>query len=375
MRDEQTLSILDVDYDLERYETIVVVGGGKAASGVTKELESGLDGWIDDVLIISNALTDTQRVRHVIGHHPIPSQRDVTATNQLLGIVDADPANSLVLFVLTGGASALLSSPAGELTLADSQKTTERLLEAGVAIDEINAVRKHLSSIKGGQLVRRAAPADISGLLVSDVVGNNLWTIGSGAKVPDATTFKDAHEVIDRHTIDVPRAVVDHLQTAVHHRITETPFPEDPVLETVDNHLIGSNAIALEAVRSVALAADYQPLFLSSRLRSEAPEVGMALVAIGEEIAATGNPIEPPAVVFAGGEMTVTIAGDGGQGGPNQELVLSGALELEGPQILAAVDTDGEDGRSAVAGAIANETTVTDISSARDRLARNDAGT
>lgn len=372
--DGDILSIQGTDYDLAEYSEILVVGGGKAAAGMMRALESLLGDQITNGLILSTSPADMATVQIVEGDHPLPSKRNVAATETLLGLVDAADEETLVVFVLTGGASALLARPAGNLTIAGLQATTERLLEGGAPIGAVNAVRKHLSDIKGGQLARRANPAPVAGLVLSDVVGNNLSTIGSGPTAPDETTFADALAVFDRYDIDPPAAVADHLEEGIEGHREETPFPDDPMFESVENYLVSDNAVALNAAQSAAANAGYETLLLSSRFRGEASEVAKNLVAVGEEIAETGRPIEPPAVVVAGGESTVTVTGDGGASGPNQELVLSGALEIDGPQILAAVDTDGKDGNSDAAGAIADAETVTDDAIARDYLARNDAG-
>lgn len=284
---------------------------------------------------MSKTPVETAVVDVVVGNHPVPSATNVEATNAILGLVNAADDQTLVLFVLTGGASALLASPAGNLVLADLQATAERLLEGGVAIDEINAVRKHCSTVKGGRLARRAAPADVAGILVSDVVRNELSAIESGPSVPDETTFADARAVFNQHRIEPPHAVADHLDAEIVDRLDETPFPGDDAFDGVQNFVIGDNATALDATRSAATKAGYEPNLLSSRLRGEAHEVAKTIVAVGEEIVATGRPVKPPAVVIGGGETTVTVMGEGRSGGPNQELVLSGALELDGPGVLA----------------------------------------
>ncbi|MBX0296182.1 glycerate kinase type-2 family protein [Haloarcula nitratireducens] len=370
----QTLTIGETTYDLGEYTDVVLVGGGKATGGVTRALESVLGESLSGGRVVVKQPADTTTVRSVVGDHPLPSERNVEATAAMLDIVDEADEETLVLFALTGGASALLSAPAGDLTLEDLQTTTDRLLEGGVPIDEINAVRKHLSAVKGGQLARRAAPATVAGLLLSDVVGNDLSTIGSGPSVPDETTYGDALAVLDRHGIDPPAAVREHLEAGDAGEIAETPVPDDSVFDRVTNHLVGDNATALDAAAAVARESGYEPLVLTSRLRGEAREVAKPLVAVAEEAAATGTPVDPPAVLLAGGETTVTITGDGGRGGPNQELVLSGALEHDGSAVVAAVDTDGEDGSSDVAGAIADVTTVSERERAREALLANDAG-
>jgi len=372
--DNETLTIGETTYDLDSYDDIVVVGGGKAAGGVTRALESILGDRLSGGHIVVKQAADTETVRGSVGDHPLPSARNVAATTDMLETVDEADEDTLVLFVLTGGASALLSAPAGDLPLEDLQTTTDRLLSGGVPIAEINAVRKHLSDLKGGQIARRAAPATVAGLLLSDVVGNDRSTIGSGPSVPDETTYEDALEVFDRYDLTPPPAVREHLEAGRDGESPETPFPDDPAFDRVRNYLVGDNATALDAAAAAARDAGYEPFVLTSRLRGEAREVAKPLVAIAEEAAATGTPVEPPAVLLAGGETTVTVTGDGGQGGPNQELVLSGALAHDGDAVIAAVDTDGEDGSSDVAGAIADAPSIDDRERAREALLANDAG-
>jgi len=296
------------------------------------------------------------------------------ATNALLDVLRSADEKTLVLFVLTGGASALLTAPAGDLGIDDIQAVTRQLLESGVPIGEINAVRKHLSKIKGGQIAREAAPASVVGLIMSDVVGNDLSTIGSGPTVPDSTTFADALAVFNRHDLDPPAAVRAHLDAGIAGQMKETPFPDDPVFDQVENHLIADNGVALDAARSVAEDVGYRPMILTTRLRGEATEVAKPVVAVSEEIVITGNPIEPPAVLLAGGECTVTLSDSDGDGGPNQEFVLSAGLELSREAVVAAVDTDGEDGSSNAAGAIVDVETVSDPDRAQSCLNHNDAG-
>jgi len=372
--DGETLTIGPATYDLGEYEEVVIVGGGKAGGGVTRVLETILGDRLSGGKLVVKQPVDVSAVEWSVGDHPLPSERNVEATADVLDIVDEADDDTLVLFVLTGGASALLSAPAGDLTIEDLQATTDRLLGGGVPIEEINAVRKHLSELKGGQLARRAAPATVVGLLVSDVVGDDFSTIGSGPSVPDETTYEDALAVFDRHGVSPPEAVREHLEAGRDGQVPETPFPDDPVFDRVQNHLVGDNGTALDAAADVARAADHDPLVLTSRLRGEAREVAKPLVAVAEEVAATGSPVDPPAVLLAGGETTVTISGDGGEGGPNQELVLSGALDHDGDAVLAAVDTDGEDGSSDVAGAIADVDAIANRERAREALLANDAG-
>lgn len=366
-----TLTIEEASYDLNEYSDVIVVGAGKAAGGVARALESILGDAISGGVVVTKHPVETERVRAAVGDHPLPTERSAEATADLVETVRDAGEETLVLFVLTGGASALLSAPAGSLTVKDLRETTESLLSSGVPIDGINAVRKHCSAVKGGRLAREIAPATVCGLVLSDVVANDLSTIGSGPTVPDETTFGDALTVLDQYDVVVPEAVREHLLTETG---GETPGLSDRIFNRVTHHLIADNMTALEGGAAAAEAAGYEPMVLTSRLQGEASEVGTVLVSMGAEAAASDTPVEPPAILLAGGECTVTIDGEGGSGGPNQELALSAALEHE-PVVLAAVDTDGEDGSSDAAGAIIDGTTVEDLDRARSHLDANDAGT
>jgi len=269
---------------------------------------------------------------------------------------------------------------------------------SGADIGEINAVRKHLSALKGGRLARRA-PATVASVVLSDVVGNDLSVIASGPVAPDASTFDEALAVLEQYGIDAPEAVAKHLERGAAGKPAETPGPDAPVFETVSNHVVADGMTVLEAARDAAAERGYEPLVLSSRVRGEARDAATTHVAIAEEVWATGTPVSPPAVLLSGGETTVTVRGDG-TGGPNQEFATSAALELEegggdedgsgdeegggdegdgsdetgssGEITVAAVDTDGIDGATDAAGALVDGTTVEDTTAARETLAEND---
>jgi hydroxypyruvate reductase len=373
--DNNTLRVTDAEYDLTTYDRAVIVGGGKAAAGITDALEPLIEDHLSGGIIVTKHRSMSTDIEYTAGDHPIPTETNIEATSELLEVVQAGDERTLVLFILTGGASALLTDPAGEISVDDIQTVTEQLLESGVPIQDINAVRKHLSDIKGGRLARRAAPATVVGLIMSDVVGNDLSTIGSGPTVPDETTYSDALDVFEENDITPPDAVHAHIKTGIANQIPETPFPDDPAFHHVENHLIADNKTALDAARSVAKNAGYTPTVFSKSMSGEAKQAAKPFVDVCEEIAATGHPIEPPGVLLAGGECTVTVSGNSGDGGPNQEFALSAALELTEDVVISAVDTDGEDGSSDVAGAIVDAETVTDPASARFHLKKNDAGT
>ncbi|WP_075936546.1 DUF4147 domain-containing protein [Halosegnis longus] len=358
--DGGTLTIAGRAYDLDSYERVVVVGGGNAAGTVATELESLLGDRIDTGVVVTDLPTATERIEQVEGAHPRPNETAVAGTDRVRELLAAADAQTLVLAVVTGGASALLPAPAGDLSLADLRATTDELLASGASIGEMNAVRKHLSATKGGRLASVAAPATVATLLFSDVVGDDASVIGSGPFTPDDTTYGDALAVADRYTLDLPTAAVDHLRAGRDGEHTETPDADAPAFERVTEHLLASNHTAARAALDVARAAGYEPLLLSTRIRGEAREAAKSAVAVGEEIAATGNPVEPPAVLVTGGETTVTVRTDSpGTGGPNTEYALSAALELDtSGVVVAALDTDGIDGNGSLAGASVDGSTV-----------------
>uniref|UniRef100_UPI000E2544BC glycerate kinase type-2 family protein n=1 Tax=Halorussus litoreus TaxID=1710536 RepID=UPI000E2544BC len=374
--EEETLTVADEAYDLDAYEEIVVLGGGKAAVGIAAALEDALGERIDRGVVVSDDVgrLDPDRVEIYEGDHPVPSERGVEGARRVLDRADAADKETLVLAIVTGGGSALLPAPAEGLSLADLRATTEALLASGGTIGEMNAVRKHCSAIKGGRLAERAAPATVVGLAVSDVVGDDLATVASGPLSPDDSTFGDAIAVLDRYGIDAPRAVRERLTDGSNGAIAETPTAGDPAFDGVSVHVVASATTALDAAAETARESGYDPLVLSSRIRGEAREAAKTHAAVAEEILTTGNPVETPAVVLSGGETTVTVRGDG-EGGPNLEFALAWALDLDPdlggdsdhdpddrpPVALASVDTDGRDGGTEVAGALVDDRTVREI--------------
>ena len=381
-----TLTVGDASYDLTDYDEVRVLGGGKAAAVVAVELEAILGDTLDGGLIITDSPAvspvSTQRVEVLAGDHPIPSERGVAHTRLLLDAAETADEATLILGVITGGGSALMAAPAGELSLADLRATTDALLASGATIDEINAVRKHCSAIKGGRLAAATQPAAVCSLVISDVVGNDRATIASGPLVGDPTTYADARGVLDRYDCDVPAAVIDYLGRGAAGEIDETPTPGDPVFGSVTTTIIGDGLTAVEAAADRASEAGFDPLVLSSQIRGEAREAAKTQVAVAEEIQASSQPIAPPAVVVSGGETTVTVDGDG-TGGPNQEFALSAAVELAAAAdsnaggaatdtVVAAVDTDGIDGPTDAAGGIVDSETIAP-GIGRNALAANDA--
>lgn len=370
-----TLVVAGDRYDLSEYDDVVVIGGGKAAATVAVALEAVLGEWIARGAVVTDNPADTERIEVLPGDHPVPSERGVESTQTLLELANGVTASDLVICIVTGGGSALLPAPAADIDLDALRATTEALLASGASIDEINAVRKHCSALKGGQLAAAIGPADVLGLVFSDVIGNRLDVIASGPLTPDDSTFADALAVLDRYEVTVPDAVTARLRRGAAGDYPETPEPGAAVFDGVHQYVLADGQTALAGAAEAARDAAYQPLKLSSRIRGEASEAAKVLSGVPEETLETGHPIEPPAVILTGGETTVTIHGDG-VGGPNQEFVLSAALELSAPTVtVAAVDTDGIDGASDAAGAIATSDVARPVEAARSALRTNDSGT
>jgi hydroxypyruvate reductase len=371
--DGTELVVDDDRYDLTNYGDVIVGGGGNAAGTTASALEDVLGEWVDRGTVVTDNPVETERIDVLPGDHPVPSERGVKSTQTMLDLAGSAGSDDLVVAVVTGGGSALMPAPAAGVSLADLQATTEALLASGADIGEINAVRKHCSDLKGGQLADAAAPATVLGIVLSDVVGNRLDVIASGPLTPDGSTYGDALDGLDRYEVDVPDAIWTRLRRGASDEYPETPSMGDPLFENVRQYVLADGNTALRAAAERAHEAGYEPLILSSRVRGEAREAAKVLAGIAEECANTGAPVAPPAVLLSGGETTVTIRGDG-TGGPNQEFVLSAALELTEPATVASVDTDGIDGASEAAGAVATPETADPEREAREALRNNDAG-
>jgi hydroxypyruvate reductase len=372
---DERLTVGDATYDLSAYEEILLVGGGKATGTVATVLAEVLGDRLTGGAIVTPESVSIPGVESFEGGHPVPNREGVAGARRVLELVDGTDEETLVLAVITGGGSALLAAPAQGVELEDIQAVTDAMLEAGMEIHDINAVRKHVSAIKGGNLARRAAPAAVCTLVTSDVVDNDLSVEASGPTVPDDSTYEDAIDALDRHGVDAPPAVWDRLEAGAAGDVPETLDASDPIFEGTDTHILADGMTALRAAREVAEEAGYRTLILSSRLRGEAREAAKVHAGVAEECHATGTPVEPPAVILSGGELTVTVRGDG-SGGPSTEFALASALEIEGSgTTVAAVDTDGVDGHADAAGGLVDADTVTDVGEARAALANTDAGT
>lgn len=367
-------------YSLSRFRHIIVVGAGKASATMAVAVEKLLGKRISAGLINTKYehLAKLRRIELNECGHPVPDEAGVQGARRIAELArDAGP-DDLVICLVSGGASALLPYPAGDITLADKQATTRLLLESGANIHEINTVRKHLSGIKGGQLAALAYPAAVLSLILSDVIGNDLDVIGSGITAPDRSTFAGAIAILERFDLRhrVPPAVRKHLESAAN----ETPKADHPAFARTTNLIVGSNDLALDAAARRASELGYRSLILSSFIEGETRDVARVHAAIAKEIRASGRPLKPPACIISGGETTVTIHGSG-KGGRNQEFALAAALDLTntpGTLVLSG-GTDGTDGPTDAAGALADNTTVARAASlgldTRSFLRNNDSYT
>jgi hydroxypyruvate reductase len=338
---------------------VLVVGAGKASGAMAAAVEAGLGDRVADGLVAvkDGYRAPTRRIRLVEAGHPVPDARGEDAARQIRALAESAGADDLLLVLVSGGGSALTPAPAPPITLADKQAMTRLLLAAGANINQLNAVRKHCSLLKGGQLARAAAPARVHALLLSDVIGDPLHVIASGPTAPDVSTFAEALGILDRFDLRgrSPAAIVERLERGVRGEIPETPKPDDPVFRGVTNTVIGNNRLVVEAAAARARALGYAPHVLTRALEGEAREVAGRLVALAREVRAGRGPVAPPACLIAGGETTVTVRG-GGNGGRCQEWALAAAIELDGAEgiVALAAGTDGTDGPTAATGALAD---------------------
>ena len=364
--------------DFSRFRDIYVIGAGKAGASMAQAAERVLGRRIAAGLL-NVKYGHTVKLRRIELNecgHPVPDENGVAGAERIASIAAGAGKDDLVICLISGGASALMPAPAEGITLEEKQATTRLLLASGANIHEINSIRKHISRIKGGQLARLAAPARVESLMLSDVIGDNLDVIGSGPTAPDASTFAGALGILDRYGIRerVPASVRERIEQGARGAVPETPKPDDPVFARVRNTIVGSNRLALAAAATRARALGYRTLVLSSEIQGEAREIARMHAAIASEIARTGHPMKPPACVITGGETTVTLRGDG-LGGRAQEFALAAAIDIAGLEnvVVFCAGTDGSDGPTNAAGAVADGQTLGRKPDARRYLDRNDS--
>ncbi len=351
------LFVGDRSYALDRFKRILLIGAGKGTAPMAKALEDILgdhltEGWI---IVKYGYGMPLEKTHTMEAGHTIPDEAGLKATEVVLDQIRECTEEDLIICAFSGGGSALLPAPSPPINLDQKQETTRLLLDSGATINEINAIRKHLSGTKGGWLAKTAVPATLVSLILSDVIGDRLDVIASGPTVPDESTFADCTEIIQRYDLvsRLPETVAEYFRQGAAGIVAETPKVGDPAFSRVQNLIVGNNRGALLAAQEQAISLGYKTMILSSQIEGEAREVAQVFAAIGKEICQAGLPISPPACVLAGGEPTVTIQGKG-KGGRNQELALACAISIDGWDriFLLSAGTDGTDGPTDAAGAI-----------------------
>jgi glycerate 2-kinase len=359
----KVLRVGDRKYPLSQVERIFVAGTGKASAAMAVNLEKILGTRITQGLINVKYghSRKLKRVRIQEAGHPLPDEKGLEGTREMVRMLSHLTPKDLVLFLISGGGSALLPLPVEGITLAEKQATTQQLLSCGANIQEINILRKHLSQIKGGGLARMVYPATLVALILSDVVGDPLDAIASGPTVPDPTTYEDCARILSKYELwgKIPPSVAAHIREGMEGKKEETLKEGAPAFVGVYNLVVGNNLLAMQAAQKAAQALGYRTLLLSSLVEGETREVAKVHAAIAKEVLLSGNPIPPPACILTGGETTVTLKGKG-KGGRNQEFALAAALEIAGWEevLMMSAGTDGTDGPTDAAGAFADGKTL-----------------
>jgi hydroxypyruvate reductase len=369
-------------YYLPDFRRVLVIGFGKASLPMMHASNNIFGDFITkSIIILKDHAKHTASFTSLVASHPVPDESNLRAGQRILDLLHATAADDLILFLISGGGSALLSAPSASIQLDDLQMLTRSLLSCGASIQEINTIRKHLSRVKGGQLARLAYPAHVIALIISDVIGDSLDVIASGPTVPDPTTYNDALSVLRTYNLvaQTPSAIIQHLQSGVRGQIAETPIKDDPIFNRVQNFIIGNNLQAAQAAVDKAKSEGFNTLLQTISLDGESQLVGKMLATRLRNTVVTGNPVRRPGFIIAGGETTVTLSQPCGLGGRNQELALSAVRGLAGLQEVALISlaTDGNDGPTDAAGAVVTGETLERAKqsgfSPEDFLARHDA--
>lgn len=359
IREGTRLRVGEERLELGEARRIVVVGCGKAAAPMAAAVEEILGDRIARGVVVTKYghVQPTRLIRVHEAGHPIPDDAGIEGAQAILDHLRGLGPQDLVLVLISGGGSALTPAPVEGIVLEEKQALTQTLLACGADIREMNTLRKHISRIKGGQLARAAQPARVMTLILSDIVGDPLDAIASGPTVPDPTTYADALDILDKYHIrkEVPGTIRARLEAGARGELPETPKPDDPLFARVSNMIVGSNIQALQAARAEAQTLGLTPMILSSSIEGETREVARMHAALAREVQTSGNPLPPPACLISGGETTVTLRGSG-KGGRNQEFVLAAALDIAGlpNTVILSAGTDGTDGPTDAAGAIAD---------------------
>jgi hydroxypyruvate reductase len=357
------LRIGEKELDLGEFDHVWAIGAGKASAAMAQAVEEILGDFLTGGLVIVkyDYLAPLKKIHLKEAGHPTPDENGWRATQALADKAAKMGGKDLMLFLLSGGGSALLPMPIESITLEEKMATTRLLLNSGASIQEMNTIRKHLSQIKGGQLASLAHPATLVSLILSDVVGDPLDVIASGPTVGDPSTFKDCQAVLDRYSLTekVPPSVRLYLEAGIRGEVAETPKPNDIIFSNTYNTLVGNNLQALEAAAEEAQMLGYKTLILSSMIEGDTTEAAGFHAALLKEVVRSGHPVEPPACLISGGETTVVVRGKG-KGGRNLEFSLAAALDLAGLRAVCLLSggTDGTDGPTDAAGAVVDGDTV-----------------
>jgi len=364
-RKENTLVVGGRAYNLDDVRRVLLIAFGKAGAAMGWETARLVGDHLSGGIILTKDCADPSleavtfpKIDICHAGHPLPDQRGLEASRAIQELLQSTSEEDLVIFLISGGGSALLSLPVTDITLQEWISLNECLLECGAPIQDINTVRKHLSRVKGGQLAAAAAPAAVVNLILSDVVGDDLDMIASGPTVPDPTTYREALDVVQRYrlTSRLPSSAVAHLKNGSLGKIPETPKADDPIFQRTQSVIIGSNLQAAQAGIRQAGKEGFHTLHLTSAYQGEAREVGRVLAGVLRHLASDHAPLQRPTCLVAGGEATVTLQGEKefGRGGRNQELALSCVRDIAGLKnaALAALATDGNDGPTDAAGAV-----------------------
>lgn len=376
------LRVGDIDYFLSRFDRIFVFGAGKASLRMALAVERILGDRVANGLIICGRGSGGSLRRLLVreASHPLPDEDGVSATEELLEMADPLTDQDLVIFLVSGGGSAMLTAPPPGVSVPDLQRATRLFLHSGMTIHEINTVRKHLCRVKGGRLAARISPATIITLILSDVIGDRLDLIASGPTAPDPSGYPEAIASLERRGLweQMPDSIREALLAGRAGRVPETPKPDSPVFKRVHHRIVGSNRMSLLAAQARAKRMGMNTILLSSSVCGESREIAQFYAALAREIRNFDQPVKAPACLIAGGETTVKVNGDG-RGGRCQEMALAIArtiAEIPGTVFLAA-GTDGVDGVTDAAGGIADSSTLERaLAKGLDlerSLARNDA--
>ncbi len=357
------LTVDGQDYDLGQFDKIFVLGAGKAGAAMAEAIEEILgDRVATGIITVKYAhLAHLQRIKIQEAGHPVPDQNGLDGAQAIYQLAKSADEKTLVICLISGGGSALMPLPVAGVTLEDKQETTRVLLACGATIHEINAIRKHLSIIKGGGLAKAVYPATLISLILSDVVGDDLDSIASGPCVPDSKTFADCRAIFAKYSIEdkIPLSVLHHIESGIAGTVAETPKVGQDFFKKTQNVIVASNFNALLKAKEKAEELGYNTLLLSSMLEGETRDVAANHIAIAREIQLHGYPLQQPVCILSGGETTVRIQGTG-KGGRSQEFALAAGIKMDNMENITVLcaGTDGSDGPTDAAGAFADETTV-----------------